>query len=770
MFVLKHWRRMSAAVFAPIFLFLTVDFIWPVSLDPRPGSRVVLAADGSVLRAFADSSGVWRYPIQLEQVSPLYLEALINYEDRYFYHHFGVNPLALLRAAFQAVASGQIISGGSTLTMQVARMRYPGKRNLWGKGKEIVRAIQLELHFSKHDILTYYLNHAPFGGTIEGVQAAALSYLGYSAADLTHAQAALLAVLPQAPSRYRPDRNPTAAQHARDKVINRLVEFNIWPADIALDARQENVIQSQLYRFQIAPILSRRLAGSETELVIQSTIDSQWQQQVEQQLKTYVQQIGNHVSAAAMVMHNQTGDVSVYAGSADFSNNNRHGHVDMVQAIRSPGSTLKPFIYGIAMDEGLIHSESLLMNVPLRFGDYQPENFSGGFTGPVSVAHSLAASLNVPAVQVLERVGSVPFYLQLQQAGAELQLPGSERPSLAIALGGLGTNLESLVSLTSALDNTGFARQPRFTINQPITQRALLSPGAAWIIRKILADSPSNPFGLAIKTGTSYGFRDSWALGVVNGYTIGVWVGQPDGTPLTGHYGRQTAVPLLVNIASRILDNNTMPVQPKSVSQQEICWPTGHPEAQALCDERHKAWLLNEQTPSSWMTLLADDAHLSQSKTVLRLATDTGKQVAFGCEITANETESALWPAPLQLWIQPERRNHTRLPDFDNRCGRQLTSQARLPLKISGVREGDAVIANEQQSPIIRLSAEGGQAPYYWYVDGERIRTNKTALQLTLQGEHQYEVVLMDYHGQIDRKLINTFYSNLPSTDVRQSH
>ncbi len=771
MFPTKIWWRISATIAFVILLFIAIDVFVPVNLDPRPGSRVVLADDNSPLRAFADNTGVWRYPITLDEVSPLYLEALINYEDRYFYHHMGVNPLALIRATFQAITSGKIISGGSTLTMQVARMRYPSNRNIWGKCKEIVRAFQLELHYSKQDILTYYINHAPFGGTIEGIQAASLTYLGYSANDLTHAQAALLAVLPQAPSRYRLDRNPDLAELARNKVINRLVEYSIWPAEIALDAKQEHVNQNQHYRFQIAPLLARRLATSHEDLVIHSTINGHWQQQVELQLQPYVQQIGEHVSAAVMVMENQTGAVKVYAGSADFADNQRYGHVDMIQAIRSPGSTLKPFIYGMALDKGLVHSETLLMNVPLRFGDYQPENFSGGFSGPVSLSHSLAASLNVPAVQVLERIGPVPFYLQLQQAGASLQLPGNARPSLAIALGGLGANLESLVSLMSALDNNGNARQPRFTADEPADERALLSAGSAWIIRKILADAPNNPFGLAIKTGTSYGFRDSWAIGVVNGYTIGVWVGQPDGTPLTGHYGRQTAVPLFVNVASRILDNNAMPARPSSVTKRRICWPTGQPESDIhLCDESHDAWLLNDQVPSTWMTLSDDDTALSQSKTELRLANDSNQQVAFGCSVPATNTTQALWPAPLQLWIQPDFRNNQRMPEFDSRCERQLTTQARLPLKISGIREGDALIANENEQANIRLTAEGGQAPFYWYVDGELQPANNATMRLNLQGEHQYEIVLMDYHGQIDREILNTFYSNQPSTDVRQSN
>ncbi len=758
-------RRLFLLLLIVPSLFLCIDLLWPTDLEPRPGSRIVLSADNQPLRTFADDQGIWRYPISLDQVSPLYLEALVNYEDRYFYHHPGVNPLSLVRAFGQALKTGEIVSGGSTLTMQVARLRYPEPRTLWGKVKEIIRACQLELHYSKDDILTYYINHAPFGGTIEGVQAAALTYLGYDAKDLTHAQAALLAVLPQAPTRYRPDRNPTSAQAARDKVIQRLVDYQVWDEQIAQDAQSEQVTQSPGYRYSIAPILARRLASQSDSGVIHSTINLAWQQSVERLVKHYAQSIDQHVSVAVLIMNSKTGAVEVYSGSSDFHDNQRFGQVDMVQAIRSPGSTLKPFIYGMALDQGLVHSESLLMNVPLKFADYQPENFSGGFTGPESLSQSLAASLNVPAVQVLERVGPVPFYLALQQAGATLALPGNERPSLAIALGGLGTNLESLVRLMSALDNNGTTQKPRFLMESAQEVKPLLSPGAAWIIRDILARHASNPYGMAIKTGTSYGFRDSWAVGVVNGYTLGVWVGQPDGTPLTGHYGRQTAVPLLTNVASRILGQNPMPARPASVTQQKVCWPTGQPEENDLCDEAHDARILNQTIPESWMTLTNQDTSLVSATVRLRLARDSGLQVAFGCDLASYESTTVLWPAPLQLWLPEAYQNQRRLPVFDSRCARQLVATARLPFTIAGINEGDAMVVNEQTQGNIKVRAEGGQPPYYWYVNGAMMPTNGPNLSLTIEGEQHYEIIAMDYHGQIDRKQFNTYFSNSPPTD-----
>ena len=323
-----------------LLILVVIDRLAPVDLTPRPGSQVVTTNHDQLLRAFADAEGVWRYPVTLAEVSPYYLEALIGYEDRFFYRHPGVNPFALIRAAGQALWYGEVVSGGSTLTMQVARLRYPEPRTLTGKLKEMLRALQLDWHYSKAEILNYYLNHAPFGGTLEGVQAASLSYLGYPAQDLTRAQAALLAVLPQAPSRYRPDRHPERAEAARNKLMQRLAKQGIWPAEVVDDAREERVIAVPMQRYQSAPLLARRLvdaaATSATpKLTHRTALNLNWQRQVEALVPAYVQAIDRQVSAAVMIMDNRTGLVRTYVGSADFTDPARAAHVDMVSAIRS---------------------------------------------------------------------------------------------------------------------------------------------------------------------------------------------------------------------------------------------------------------------------------------------------------------------------------------------------------------------------------------------------------------------------------------------------
>ena len=337
---------------------------------------IVIARDGTPLRAFASENGVWRYPVTLDEVSPLYLEALLGYEDRWFWRHPGVNPIAMLRAAGQWAAAGHVVSGGSTLTMQVARILEPGQRNALGKARQILRALQLEWHLSKREILTLYLNHAPFGGTIEGVEAASWAYLGKPARNLSHAEAALLAVLPQAPSRLRPDRHNAAAQVARDKVLRADGGAGSWTRGEVVDARIEPVVSRRMRPPMLAPLLAERLrrehpGRTRIRPASTPTCSVRW--------KIASPPISRDCRSAprrrCWWSTTRPGARRPTSARSPSPSKRSLGHVDMVRATRSPGSTLKPFLYGLALDDGLIHSESLLVDAPQTFGDYRPANF-----------------------------------------------------------------------------------------------------------------------------------------------------------------------------------------------------------------------------------------------------------------------------------------------------------------------------------------------------------------------------------------------------------
>ncbi|WP_334165857.1 penicillin-binding protein 1C [Achromobacter mucicolens] len=627
----RRWRRRgifaASALSALAALLFALDRLYPLPPIDSGGAAVVVAADGTPLRNYPSRDGIWRYPVQPGQVSPRYLETLLTYEDRWFYWHPGVNPVALVRAGWQWATNRRIVSGGSTLTMQVARLIDPqlaGKpsRTMSAKLRQAWRAVQLEMHYSKDEILSLYLTHAPMGGIVEGVEMGSRLWLGKPARDLGPAEAAMLTALPQAPSRLRPDRHPEPAQAARDKVLDRMAELGRWtPAEVA-DAKIETVIAPPLRARWLAPLAAQRLlleaggprrAGGRPPLVT-STLDADMQASVEQMLLDRVDNLPPKVSMAVLVMDNDSLEVKAYAGSADFSDDSRYSHVDMVRGVRSPGSTLKPFLYAQALDEGLIHSESLLMDAPMSFGGYAPGNFQAAFAGPVSVAQALQRSLNVPAVDLLDRVGPVSFASVMLAGGVKLRMPAGAEPNLSLILGGGGTTLEELVGAYRALARGGVSGRPRLTAEQPLVESRMMSPGAAWIVRDILEGGghPDRPFyqsgspgrQLAWKTGTSFGFRDAWAIGVTDRWTIGVWVGRPDGTPNPGFFGANVAAPLLQDIVAALPEGaQQVRVRPETVQAVVTCWPLGYrlgSEPSGACPEQRAAWMLNETAPPSF--------------------------------------------------------------------------------------------------------------------------------------------------------------------------
>ncbi len=764
---IKRWPGILAGL-----VILVVPLTWagdhflPLPLTNRRFATVVTAADGAPLRSFADDQGVWRYPIGLKEISPLYLEALLGYEDRWFYHHPGVNPLALIRAARQNLAAGRVISGGSTLTMQTARLIDPHGRSLAGKFKQMLRALQLEWHWSKDQILAYYLNQAPFGGTLQGIQAAAYAYLGKSARELSHAEAALLVVLPQAPSRLRPDRAPRAARQARDKVLDRMADLGVWPRKLVQDAKLEVVYAQRYVPPMACPLLARRLyqryPGAE---LLQTTIDADCQEQLSALARQYAFRLPPDNSMAILVVDNRDLSVKAYVGSADFQNAARFGHVDMVTALRSPGSTLKPFLYGLALDAGLIHSQSLLSDAPMLTGEYRPGNFDQGFSGPVSATLALQHSLNVPAVQVLEAYGPQALCDRLRNAGMDMVFPGNGRANLSMILGGVGTNLESLVSGYTALARNGRAGQLRFLKSDPLRERFVMSNGAAWIVRDMLR----HPFpgrgrlhrlhrrpAYAWKTGTSYGFRDAWALAVTNGYTVGVWIGRPDGTPSPGQYGSATAAPLLLQVLETLDVAADQWPRPASVTEASVCWPTGLSKnrCQALgltCDQEKTAWILNGQIPP---TLPDPHAPFSSLVQTILVNPQSGLRVDRACATTENRAiQIVLWPKALEPWLPRAWRREQRIPAPDSSCA-HMPELAGSAIKIASPT-ADSRLANTSDRngpPTVALEAMGGMGRRHWFLNGRPIAVSRDheIPHHTFDRPGRYQLAVVDDAGNSD--------------------
>ncbi|HEY2754955.1 MAG TPA: penicillin-binding protein 1C [Pseudolabrys sp.] len=519
-------------------------------------SHAVLDRNGALLRAYATKEGRWCLPATVDDVDPRFLKLLFNYEDKRFYEHGGVDPYAMTRAAFQLITQGHVVSGGSTLTMQVARLLEPREhRTFLAKLRQVTRAIEIEHHLSKARILSLYLSLAPYGGNLEGIRAASLAYFGKEPRRLSLAEAALLVALPQSPGYRRPDRFPDAARDARDRVLDRAED--IISADDIKRAKAEPMPRGRRQLPMLAPHAADKVVLLEPDKrVHRLTIDAVLQNTFEDLARGRAQALGPDVSVAILAVDNATGEVRARVASPDYFDTRRAGQVDMTEALRSPGSTLKPFIYGLGFEDGFIHPETLIDDRPARYGNYTPENFDLTFQGMVTVRKALQLSLNVPAIAALGKVGVSRLSARLTQVGAGLVLPKGEAPGLAMGLGGVGMKLSDLVMLYSGLARLGAAVPLVERVGEAeAPPRRLLDPVAAWYVGNVLIGAPppenAPPGRIAFKTGTSYGYRDAWSVGFDGRMTIGVWVGRADGAPVPGLVGRASAAPILFDAFAR---------------------------------------------------------------------------------------------------------------------------------------------------------------------------------------------------------------------------
>lgn len=550
---------------------------WVATTDLPPlaieTSVEVLARDGRLLRAFTVGDGRWRLAVDPARVDLGYVAMLLAYEDHRFYAHRGVDPWALARAGFLSVRYGRRVAGGSTLTMQVARLLEDGVTGTWrGKLRQMRVALALERVRSKEQVLALYLQLAPMGGNLEGVRAGSLAWFGKEPERLTEAAAALLVALPQAPAARTPDEHPDAARAARDRVLARAVDAGALTAEAASAAMREPLPTVRRPFPALAPHLADRLrAAAPDGPVHRTTLDAELQAALEALASGALVDLPAPATLALLVADPDSGEVLASVGSADHTSDARRGFVDMTQALRSPGSTLKPLVYGLAFSDGLAHPETLLNDRPEDYGGYAPQNFDGVFRGPVTAREALQTSLNLPAVALTEALGPARLLAAMRQAGVEAVVPG-DVPGLAVALGGVGVSLEGLVQLYAAIARGGEARglsvAPGGVADSAMR---LMTPEAAWHVADVLAEGP-RPAGspdepLAFKTGTSSGHRDALAIGFDGAHVVGVWVGRADGAPVPGMYGVEVAAPVLFEVFARVGGTVALPPAPPGVLQ-----------------------------------------------------------------------------------------------------------------------------------------------------------------------------------------------------------
>jgi penicillin-binding protein 1C len=534
---------LGALLLAPFAL----DRLFPPNLTRLHAVGVeVQDRDGRILSVLPAPGGFWRLATRPEDVAPVLLDLLIAAEDRRFYQHAGIDPLALGRAAGQWLRAGRVVSGGSTITMQAARLLEPRPRGLRAKAIEIFRALQLEARFSKREILGIWLTLAPQGGNIEGMRAGALAWFGRPANRLDAAEAALLIALARRPAALSPDRHAAAARAARDDVLRRRGAAMLSAEDQAL-ALAAPLPSARLPMPALAPHLARELAR-QGDSPIRSSLDAGLQRASERLALEALLRLPERASVALIIADLRTRETRALVGGA-FGAENRAGALDLTRTTRSPGSALKPFLYAMAFEQGLVRPDTLLSDLPRRFGAYAPENFDRGFAGRITAAEALRLSLNLPAVALLDGVGPARFAASLRSAGAAPVLPRGVDASLPLALGGAGTTLRDMVGLYALLGDGGRAGGLRFMPGQGAGAPVLEARAAAAVAGVLVQDFPGGgPRGVAWKTGTSWGGRDAWAFGFDGRHVAGVWVGRPDGTPIPGLTGRDAALPVLAKL------------------------------------------------------------------------------------------------------------------------------------------------------------------------------------------------------------------------------
>ncbi len=591
---------------AAMLLFLLLNALFPF----RPTlewSREVRDRNGELLYAGLTSDQKWRLYAPETAISPELAAAIVHKEDRWFYAHPGVNPFAVARALVNNASQRKRTSGASTINMQVVRLLEPAPRTYAHKLREMFRACQLTLLYSKREVLQLYLNRLPYGGNLEGIRTASLFYLDKEPAQLSPAEVAALSVVPNRPSTLRPGRNNDELIQARNHWLRRFGREGIFTADEVASALQEPFAPQRRNAPSQAPHLVRRLLRDQPDVrEIKASIDAELQGRVERLLQDYVRRLQPYgiQNACAMLVDNANCQVLAYVGSADFMDPRDGGQVDGLQALRSPGSALKPLLYALAMDSGLVTPKTVLLDVPTDFQGYRPSNFDRTFSGPVTAEFALGQSLNLPAVRLLDRYGVENFRRKLGEMGCRSMQAQKGQLGLSMVLGGCGIRPEEMAMLYAGIANRGWCRPLQFTLPDGFSARAkgpaaaasdslrLVSEGSAWAIGDMLTQlqRPDLPEGMdrteglpliAWKTGTSYGRRDAWSVGFNTRYTLVVWSGNFSGQGVPELTGAGVAAPLLFDLFLALdrQSGKTWFAMPESLRFRYVCTQSGLPPA-----------------------------------------------------------------------------------------------------------------------------------------------------------------------------------------------
>lgn len=718
----KSFKRTAIFVACIVLIFLLLDTVFPFKPHIQYATQVT-AHDGVVLSAFLSRDDKWRMYANEKEITPQLIKTLVHKEDQYFYYHPGVNPFAMSRAAFRNISSGRRTSGASTITMQVARLLHPRPRTYLNKIIEIFRALQLELHFSKSEILQFYFNLVPYGGNIEGIKAASLLYFGKPPQLLSLAEITTLTIVPNRPSSLQPGVQNNALLEARNTWLLRFQDEGLFEEHVIRDAIAEPIHIKRRGVPRLAPHLSVKLQREFADQpVIRTNLKLQQQRQTEEQVSNYINRLrGQNIhNAAVLVVNNETMAVEAYVGSSDFNNPYDGGQVDGIRAVRSPGSTLKPLLYASAFDQGIITPKKVLNDVPGNFSGYEPENFDRHFNGPVTTEFALANSLNIPAVRILKEMGTSSLINQLKKSGFQTVKKQEKELGLSMILGGCGVTLEELTRLFASFANDGNFQPLQYVKEQKKTGKTnhIVSKDAAYLITDILTqitrpDLPANFDNtyhlpkIAWKTGTSYGKRDAWSIGYNKRYTVGVWVGNFSGEGVPELSGANTATPLLFSIFNS-LDYNSPKGwyhAPENVQLRKVCAVSGDIPSD-FCDHQivdRYIMGVSAYRRCSHMRYIFTDGKVSYCTYCL-------PEKDFGKKAYANLA------AELIAYYEQQKIPYPKLPPHNPLCERVFHDGAPI---IVSPNEGSEYFIRKDEPQQIQLACQAANdvEAVFWYVN-----------------------------------------------------
>lgn len=718
----RRWLKLSGIALAVLVLvFIILHLLFP--LPALPGySTVVYDSEGKVLHAYLTRDEKWRMKTELNEISPLLQKTIIEKEDKYFYAHPGINAFAVIKALAGNITSGKRQSGASTITMQVARLLQPRKRNWGSKIIEAFRAIQLELKYSKKEILQLYLNLVPYGGNIEGVKSAAYLYFNKNPDHLSLAEITALSIIPNRPSSLKIGMNNDVIVAERNRWLKKFARTKVFTDKQIEDALAEPLVAYRGRMPQLAPHLSYKLAKTGATAVY-STINTNMQLKTEKLVADYVRvaKLSGIHNAAVIVVDNKTGSVITYVGSADFADTTDAGQVNGAAAIRQPGSTLKPLVYGLAFDEGMLTPKQMIKDLPLAYKGYAPENYDKKFHGMVTTAYALEHSLNLPAVRTLQMVTGNLFIDKLAAAGCKTIERTRNKLGLSLILGGCGTTLEELTGMYTLFANEGRYIKPHYLKKEKGgVKKQIISAASVFMVNEILTqiNRPDFPVNwsatehmpkIAWKTGTSYGRRDAWSIGYNKNYTIGVWVGNFSGTGAPELTGANIATPLLFKIFNTIDYKNDKEwfVKPGSLEVRQVCSITGTP-CSDNCTERITDYfipLVSKSVPCN---------HLQEVKT----SPDEKISYCVQCAPATGYKKKmyTVIDPELQGWYEMNNQAYEKIPLHNPDC--ETIFKNGQPIITSPTNQMEYFIDKNSPEPLLlSCNTFNDSRKVYWYIN-----------------------------------------------------